>query len=358
MRADAGGLPRSRRIRPRDHARVLFPPLDASTAARACASPRRATMEFRAWRAGRAWCAASSFTRPGRAVSAAFLPGSTACSRRNGRRSSNRFARGSRRGPRPAPYRPSCPRSRRSWLRSARDSSRPSRPMPAALRPLSIAGSSGKSIRGTEHDPEPIGRCCSQVLPQIVARRLAADGESELRRASRSGPARPSGPAVSVGGDAGADLLRVRLEELDTAILRSLRRALRQGLARRAEVRCLIESCERGRRAGPGAAGAGAARCAGRSSGRSRRAFRNPPSPSRCSQFRRERHPDQHPPPQRAPSRMPDGFAAAVSHDAHAARGDPPRATPARLCRLRAAPGEGAGLVRDEGLARRWWTRC
>lgn len=112
---------------------------------------------------------------------------------------------------------------------------------------------------------EPVGPCTileldravllGQVLPQIVARRLATDGASEFEASvvEAGSGAVLSGPAVSGNGDAGADLLRVRLEELDTAILRSLAPGLAPELgATRGSVR-LIETV-----AGNGAAASAA----------------------------------------------------------------------------------------------------
>jgi len=81
---------------------------------------------------------------------------------------------------------------------------------------------------------EPAGPCTivqldrdvliGQILPQLVAQRLVTEGISEFEASvveSRSGKLL-YGVAGAGDGDAGADLLRVRLEELDSAILRSL----------------------------------------------------------------------------------------------------------------------------------------
>ena len=81
---------------------------------------------------------------------------------------------------------------------------------------------------------EPVGPCTileldrnvliGRVLPQITAESLSAAGASELEASvvDATNGAVLFGPAGSGEGDAGADLLRLRLEELDATLLRSL----------------------------------------------------------------------------------------------------------------------------------------
>jgi signal transduction histidine kinase len=61
-----------------------------------------------------------------------------------------------------------------------------------------------------------------EVLPAIVARRLAAEGAYEASVVDARTGAHLFGTAAAGEGDARADLFRVRLEELDSALLRSL----------------------------------------------------------------------------------------------------------------------------------------